>query len=85
MQAHRHGTPMLASSGYVNQVTADLCIGCGECNAFCQFGALHVAEGKNHVNREKCMGCGVCGTKCQHGALSLVLAPEKGLPLEINA
>ena len=29
MQAHRHGTPMLASSGYVAQVDADLCAACG--------------------------------------------------------
>ena len=31
MNAHRNGTPMLASSGYVAQVDADLCAACGTC------------------------------------------------------
>jgi hypothetical protein len=31
MQARQHGTPMLASSGYVAIVDADLCAGCGLC------------------------------------------------------
>ena len=31
MKAHRNGTPMLASSGYVAQVDAELCAGCGTC------------------------------------------------------
>ena len=30
MQAHRNGTPMLASSGYISQVDTDLCMGCGD-------------------------------------------------------
>jgi Pyruvate/2-oxoacid:ferredoxin oxidoreductase delta subunit len=35
MYAHQHGTPMLASSGYVAQVDADLCVGCGTCADDC--------------------------------------------------
>jgi hypothetical protein len=33
MQAHRSGTPMLASSGYVSRVDEELCIGCGDCTS----------------------------------------------------
>jgi MinD superfamily P-loop ATPase len=83
MQAQRNGVPMLASSGYVSQVDADLCIGCGDCNSYCQFGALKVGEGVNHVIYESCMGCGICTSKCEHGALSLVLDAAKGVPLEV--
>jgi ferredoxin len=83
MQAHRSGTPMLASSGYVSQVDEDLCIGCGDCADFCQFHALEVSDDVNHVNHEKCMGCGICISKCDQDALSLVLDPSKGIPLEI--
>jgi Pyruvate/2-oxoacid:ferredoxin oxidoreductase delta subunit len=83
MQAHRAGTPMLASSGYVSQVDEDLCIGCGDCVPYCQFEALEVVDGYNHVVYEKCMGCGVCTSKCDQGALSLVEDEAKGLPLEI--
>lgn len=83
MQAHRSGTPMLASSGYSSQVDEDLCIGCSDCAEFCQFHALEVVDGVNRVNYEKCMGCGVCVSKCSQDALSLVLDSSKGVPLEI--
>lgn len=83
IQAHRNGTPMLASSGYVSQVDEDLCIACGDCSPYCQFDALGVAEGVNQVSYEKCMGCGVCVDKCEQGALSLVRDEAKGVPLEV--
>jgi len=85
MHAHRTGTPMLASSGYVAQVDEILCTGCGACNEYCQFNALEVVDGINQVSYEKCMGCGVCLSKCDYDAMSLVADESKGIPLEINA
>ena len=84
MNAHRHGTPMLASSGYVAHVDEILCTGCGNCNSYCQFNALETMDGVNHVIYEKCMGCGVCVTKCDYDAMSLVTDESKGIPLEIR-
>ena len=84
MQAWFHGTPMLASSGYVSRVAADLCIGCGTCADFCQFGALSVNDGLAAVDTAACMGCGVCVSQCAEGAISLVRDPAKGEPLEIR-
>jgi ferredoxin len=84
MQAHQHGTPMLASSGYVAQVDVDLCIGCGVCAGSCQFSALSVDEGVAVVDDDACMGCGVCVAQCPQGALSLLREPGKGEPLEIQ-
>ncbi len=83
MQAHQHGTPMLASSGYVSQVDETLCIGCSDCEAYCQFGALELKDGTTQVIYEKCMGCGVCVDKCPQGAIALVRDASKGEPLEI--
>jgi Pyruvate/2-oxoacid:ferredoxin oxidoreductase delta subunit len=83
IQAHLHGTPMLASSGYTAKVDEDICIGCSECTSYCQFEAISVSEGLNLVNIERCMGCGVCVSHCPQGAIELVLAPEKGIPLEM--
>jgi ferredoxin len=83
MQAQRQGTPMLASSGYIAVVNEDLCIGCGECREYCQFGALALNEIHAVVDQENCMGCGVCSSKCQQGALVLVREASKGEPLEI--
>jgi ferredoxin len=84
MQAHRNGTPMLASSGYVCRVDADLCIGCETCVSSCQFHALSVPDGVSVVDAAACMGCGVCVSKCPEGALSLLRDPAKGEPLEIQ-
>jgi len=84
MHAHRNGTPMLASSGYVACVDADLCAGCGTCADLCQFGALLVEDGVAAVDATACMGCGVCVSQCAQNALSLVRDPAKGEPLEIR-
>jgi ferredoxin len=83
MHAHRTGTPMLASSGYVAQVDESLCIGCGECSGFCQFGAIEVESFVSAIDPEKCMGCGVCLGKCAQGALTLMRDARRSEPLEI--
>jgi Pyruvate/2-oxoacid:ferredoxin oxidoreductase delta subunit len=85
IQAHRNGTPMLASSGYLARVDEDLCTGCQTCSGYCQFQALSFQSGfVAVVDSVICMGCGVCIDKCPNGALSLQRAPEKGLPLELE-
>ncbi len=83
MKAHRNGTPMIISSGYVNEVDEEKCINCGICVDTCQFNALSLNE---HLvcNSELCMGCGVCVSHCVQGALSLVRDETKPAPLEIG-
>jgi Pyruvate/2-oxoacid:ferredoxin oxidoreductase delta subunit len=83
MQAHHHGTPMLASSGFVNSIDQSICIACGECVELCQFDALAVVDGQTATDHEKCFGCGVCVHHCAHGAASLVRDGSKGVPLEV--
>lgn len=85
MQAQRNGVPMLAASGYVSRLDPDLCIGCGTCSEFCQFGALSVKDGINVVDWERCMGCGVCVDKCFRDALYMERDERKGIPLEMRA
>jgi heterodisulfide reductase subunit A-like polyferredoxin len=84
MQAHRNGTPMLASSGYVAQVDEGLCAACGSCADACQFAAILVDDRFAHINADACMGCGVCVSHCPQEAISLVRDPAKGEPLEIQ-
>jgi ferredoxin len=83
MQAHRNGTPMLASSGYVAQVNADLCLACGTCTEACQFGAMSLGDFCSVIDATTCMGCGVCVSACPEGALSLQRDASRGVPLEI--
>jgi ferredoxin len=82
MKAHRNGTPMIISSGYVCKVDEEECILCGECVDACQFNALSIND---HLvcNGEICMGCGVCVEHCAQEALSLELDLTKPAPLEI--
>lgn len=75
---------MLAASGYVCRADESLCIGCGECAEFCQFGALSLSDFITTVDLEACMGCGVCVDKCAQGALALQREASKGIPLEIS-
>ncbi len=85
LQAQRNGVPMLAASGYVCRSDPELCIGCGACVDYCQFGALALDDGCAVVDFAKCMGCGICVDRCGQGGLSLVRDESKGIPLEINA
>ena len=51
------------------------CLGFGDCEAACPFGAIHVVEGRlAAVDEEKCVGCGVCLTACPRGVLQLMTA-----------
>jgi Pyruvate/2-oxoacid:ferredoxin oxidoreductase delta subunit len=84
MEAQRNGTPMLASSGYVAQVDAELCAACGTCAEYCQFAAISVDDGFARIDAAACMGCGVCVAHCPQEAISLLRDPAKGEPLEIQ-
>ena len=84
MQAHRTGTPMLDSSGYVAVIDQDACIGCTTCAEFCQFGALTIEADIAVVSYEHCMGCGVCVNHCPEEGIHLQAAPDKGIPLIIS-
>ncbi len=75
---------MLASSGYVAQVDAELCAGCGACADVCQFAAISVDDGLARVDAAACMGCGVCVSQCPQEAISLLREPTRGEPLEIQ-
>jgi Fe-S-cluster-containing hydrogenase component 2 len=78
MQAHQHDTPILASSGFVAQVDAELCAACGSCADSCQFAAISVDDGFAHINASACMGCGVGASPCPQGAVDLIREPAKG-------
>ena len=83
MQAHRNGTPMLASSGFVCRLDQHTCVECGDCVSMCQFSAIDLDK-EERIDEQACMGCGVCVNVCTHEALSLVRDTARGEPLEIH-
>lgn len=83
MKAHRNGTPMIISSGFICEVDHENCIVCGICVETCQFNALSINDSLL-CDTEVCMGCGVCVEHCAQGALSLVRDVTKPAPLEIG-
>lgn len=84
MQAHRGGTPMLASSGHVAAVDLVRCVGCGTCVKFCPFEAISVVDGRKEIDRNRCLGCGICVPQCPRGAITLARDPTRSHPLEIE-
>lgn len=70
------GAHTMARAEHFAVVRKELCIGCGLCEARCQFGAIgsDTIEGADiaSVDTEKCYGCGLCRRACEQGAISLV-------------
>ena len=81
----RKGMPMVASSGFVSEIDADLCTVCGECGDTCPFGALTTDGTSVHRDWDRCMGCGVCETACPTGAIRMERDENKGIPLDVTA
>jgi ferredoxin len=36
------------------------CVGCGACQAFCEYGAIKVVEGKRIIDEQRCVKCLKC-------------------------
>lgn len=61
----------VAHSDFYAVADAEVCAGCSDCVARCQFGALSVPEEICVVDYARCVGCGLCTTVCPTGALHL--------------
>lgn len=51
------------------------CLGLGDCEAACDFDAIHVIKGVALVNRDKCVSCSACVKACPNNLIKIV--PEK--------
>ncbi|MBN1666522.1 MAG: ATP-binding protein [Anaerolineales bacterium] len=57
--------------GQVAQIDADLCAGCGTCEAVCRFEAVSAANGYYQVDPIACEGCAACLYQCPEGAIQM--------------
>ncbi len=71
---------VVAKSDFVAVVDDDLCAGCGDCLARCQFGALALPDDLILIDPGRCVGCGLCVPVCPTEALRLERRPEGEIP-----
>lgn len=48
------------------------CLGLGSCVKACEFGAIHVIDGKAVVDKEKCVACKKCIAACPKNLIELI-------------
>ncbi len=53
------------------------CIGLGNCEAVCQFDAMHIVNGVAKVDREKCVACMMCAEACPKQIIKKVPYKQK--------
>ena len=51
------------------------CLGLGDCQKACKYGAINICNGVAFVNYNNCVGCGACLKACPKNLISLV--PKK--------
>lgn len=84
MASYYRNVPRITHSGYRPVSNQGECTECGACEAICPFGAVECLEGPPLFDYTKCMGCGLCVSHCPIGATNLELAPERGVPLDLD-
>ncbi|PKM77141.1 MAG: hypothetical protein CVU90_09105 [Firmicutes bacterium HGW-Firmicutes-15] len=84
MKSYFRGVPRLAHSGYSPFIDHEACSACGSCASTCPFKAIEGDGDFPVLNQSLCMGCGLCVSHCPSDALKLILAPHKGIPLDIE-
>ncbi|MDY5462766.1 RnfABCDGE type electron transport complex subunit B [Hornefia butyriciproducens] len=53
------------------------CLGLGDCEAACDFDAIHICDGVAVVNKDACVACGACAKACPNSLIRI--SPAKNL------
>ena len=67
--------PEIEAEGIISVVDQEKCLGCGDCEDVCEFGAPVVTEVepgvfKSMINEVLCKGCGACIASCCNGSIT---------------
>jgi ferredoxin len=63
----------MGKSGFVAQISKELCNLCGLCIEKCPFEVLSVEDEILVLEKDKCFGCGLCSYHCPQSAIQLIL------------
>ena len=58
-------------AGWEPKFDPDACVGCGKCEKYCRFDAVHVVDDKAHFDLFACEGCGLCSDVCPAKAITM--------------
>jgi heterodisulfide reductase subunit A len=79
----------VTASGAICEVDESKCVGCGQCQAVCKYGAIQLvdtSQGKKaRVVPVLCKGDGLCSTRCPTGAISAKHYTDEQIFAEIDA
>jgi heterodisulfide reductase subunit A len=79
----------VTASGAICEVDESKCVGCGQCQAVCKYGAIQLvdtSQGKKaRVVPVLCKGDGLCSTRCPTGAISAKHYTDEQILAEIDA
>jgi len=75
---------MTVKSGYTVVADIDRCIACQKCASVCGFHAITFNGKHRQYHKDQCLGCGLCVDNCPAGTLSLVVDPERPMPLDLD-
>jgi len=78
----------VTASGAICEVNESKCVGCGQCQSVCKYGAIELydtPQGKKaRVIPVLCKGDGLCNTKCPTGAIQLKHYTDEQIFAEID-
>ena len=79
----------VTASGAICEVDESKCVGCGQCQSVCKYGAIQLvdtSQGKKaRVVPVLCKGDGLCSTRCPTGAISAKHYTDEQILAEIDA
>jgi Pyruvate/2-oxoacid:ferredoxin oxidoreductase delta subunit len=72
-----YGKPsVLATSGFLAEVDADLCSGCAVCEERCPMDAIEIVDDLAVIDAERCIGCALCVSGCDTDAIEMLRREE---------
>jgi RnfABCDGE-type electron transport complex B subunit len=73
-RADYRGEPTCQAANLVAGVQGCIygCLGFGDCQRACDYGAIEIVNGLSTIDYDKCVGCGACARTCPRNIITMV-------------